>query len=244
MNNKRLPIFQRFGSEDSQDVDCLVFVGEIPLRTAEFHHLCRDFQVQLSELYPNDVINVNIAVMESGRLTKVFKGCLDETNNALYLTYKLHPQCFENQITHLIPRNIEHKLHRASRIILSYLSRTNAREIVKAALNSTIFEKIDALNKIDLLSLDFSQVAKKQNLEDVYKSIAFQFGQSLALMEGVEIYTKKELITFYPELEPFINRIEEANLSILSSYYLIFAQKLIELKTKFVHEYESEFSEA
>lgn len=241
MINANNIVFQRFGSADSEDVDILVFVDEIPSATNACHILCKELELRLSTVFQNKILNINLGIAQNGRLTKVFKGALDETNNALFFTYNLHEQHFENQISKTIPRNVEHKLHRASRIILSHLSRTNERERIKKALNGNIFFKIDVIFELNLMNLDFSQATKKQKRVDVYKSIAFQLGQSLALLDGIEIYTKQEQINHYPDLSTYINRQEDCSLLNLNDYFHLFGKKLMAMKSDFIHENESAF---
>src|SRR4051794_15535102 len=49
---------------------------------------------------------------------------------------------------------------------------------------------------------------------------AFQLAQSLLLIEGIEIYSKREVADNIPELEPFMYRKPEVlnNLSIINKY--------------------------
>lgn len=234
-------LFQRFGSADSLDIDCMVFVSQLPETTMECAKLCMKNDAELSRLFPDKKVNSNLGVVAHGFLVEVFKGAIDETNNSMFRTFSLHKQLFENQITKLVERNVELKLHRASRIILSYLSRTNKREQIKWALNGNIHDKIEVLQKLSLTELDFSSIKIKNSQEDIYKIIAFQIGQSLALLEGKEIYTKQELTEEFPKLSPYMNRITGTQLSELDAYFTSLGKKLVELQSTFLCENESKF---
>lgn len=73
-----------------------------------------------------------------------------------------------------------------------------------------------------LRQIDFTKIGNKLGVEDykvrsitfvilktntaAKKFFAFQFGQALALINGKDIYTKKEIADLYPHLHPFIYR--------------------------------------
>ena len=60
-----------------------------------------------------------------------------------------------------------------------------------------------------LEQLDFSvpvDFGKNGLPADIYKSIAFQLGQVLALIEGIELYTKEDICSYYPPLAPALRR--------------------------------------
>jgi len=234
-------LFQRFGSADSLDIDCMVFVSRLPETTMGCAELCKKNDAELSRLFPDKKVNSNLGVVAHGVLVDVFKGTIDETNNSMFKTYALHEQRFENQITKLVERHVELKLHRATRIILSYLSRTNKREPIKWALNGNIHDKIEVLQKLSLAELNFSSIEIKNSQEDLYKIIAFQIGQSLALLEGKELYTKQELTEEYPKLSPYINRNMATQLYELNEYFTFFGKKLVELQSTFLYQNEYEF---
>ena len=50
------------------------------------------------------------------------------------------------------------------------------------------------------------------------KTYAFQIGQTLALMNGKEYYTKKDIGIEYPELKPFLQRENDSDISVLETY--------------------------
>jgi hypothetical protein len=75
-----------------------------------------------------------------------------------------------------------------------------------ANLHKAAFSKIDYCNALSF------------GIEDL-KYVAFQLGQTLSLMDGIELYTKKSISALYPDLEPFMTRSESrAKRSVLNHY--------------------------
>ena len=69
---------------------------------------------------------------------------------------------------------------------------------------------------------------KKEKVEDIYKVMAFQFGQVFSLIDNHESdsYTKNGIIKNYPDLKNIINRgsISNSDLETLNSYLHRFTQ--------------------
>ena len=202
-------IFQIFGSADSQDIDVAVFVEEIPNIKAS-SLLCASFREDLSELLRTDKeVNTNIAVLKDGQLIDVYKGTTDELNNALLATYALHEQIHPCQIMYKLDRDVTLKMLRCARKLLSYFSRTEHRIRIKEALRSDFKTKIEMLKTIE--PDKYTDFGKKGSLIDFRKTAAFQLGQTLDLMKGKELYTKRGVAIAYPELENLLLRKEGAN---------------------------------
>lgn len=199
--------FQIFGSENSTDYDVMVFVDSMPQNIDIGHQWCKGFNDDLSHILTDKPLNSNFGIVVDGQVTEVFKGTPDEVNNALYYTYEHHTQYTHNLITHTVDRDIELKLMRVYRCILSFFSRSHLRTTVKMALKSDIFKKYSTLGLIDFVEItEFPH--KKESLQDIYKVIVFQYGQLFSLLDGYEedSYTKNGIIKNYPELEPMLNR--------------------------------------
>jgi len=198
-----------FGSEDSTDLDILYIVRELP-DLQEFKKL--DSQKEPLTKVEKVLVresgkkpNRNFATLDEDgiRLAEVVVGIPDETNNAVVYTYSLHDQAYP-LILVPVERDIWLKAIRAVRVILTYNTRTAMRKEVKAALKSgSLSRRLDVLRKLPL-EPPFNK--KKLSDRDILKSIAFQLGQTLALMDGKELYTKKEIARTFPELEPFLYR--------------------------------------
>ena len=204
------------GSEDSTDVDVHYVFDKMP----SFQE-CKDFcDSDKSE-------NRNIITIENGIVTNVYKGTTDEINNALLKTYSLHQQEYPLLIEHKVERNKILKVIRSVRIILSHLSRSQYRPIIKAALKSDNWnERLNVLNTIKLHEINFDSLNKHLNKLDICKVIAFQIIQCFALLvDNIEIYTKSEAASYNPDLKSFLYR-EEHELYTLDYYIKIFVQTL------------------
>jgi hypothetical protein len=226
MENK----FYIFGSKDSLDYDVLVQVDYIPKDIDKAHNICKHFNTQLSTLLKDKELNSNLAIIEMGKIIKVFKGTSDELNNVIFYTYNNHKQYYPNPITSPLRRDIDEKILRVARFILSFYSRTNLRKEIKNALKNDLKVKLEVLKKIDFVQMqDFS--GKKEKKEDIYKVLAFQFGQVFSLIDGYEkdSYEKDGIIKNYSNLKNIIKRKElnNSDMEILNSYLYRFI-KLIE----------------
>lgn len=206
-----------FGSEDSQDYDVLVVVDDIPQNIDAAHNICKQSNDQLSEKYPDKPLNCNLIVLEGGVVTKVFKGTPDEVHNALFYTYDLHAQEFDLPIYSPVQRDLNEKILRVARFILSFFSRTHLRIEIKEALRGSLQQRMEALEKIDFVNMqDFP--GKKEKKEDIYKVIAFQFGQVFSLIDyGVDAhsYTKSDIKINFPNLGKLIDRKKVSNIDLM-----------------------------
>ena len=85
--------------------------------------------------------------------------------------------------------------------------------------------KLDILKQIDFVTMtDFPE--KKEKTEDIYKVLAFQFGQVFSLLDGYQSdsYTKNGIIKNYPYLTNTLNRgkINMEDLMVLNHYLKFF----------------------
>lgn len=236
------PIYQIFGSENSLDLDLVFFVEEMPETIAEKLSLVKELTNFIAAHFPEKVINANLAVCRNGHLIEVYKGTTDELNNSLFHTYGFHQQQYSNQINKLLKRDINLKFLRSTRMILSFLSKTEYRPVIKSALKGDLDEKIQALEKIELKHID-SFEKDKNNLDSI-KSIAFQLGQSISLHDGKELYTKNEIANAFPDLKKYLFREENTDFGNLQQWLLNFVMILktrsFEMKNKEEYKYEDE----
>lgn len=205
-------IFQIFGSKSSEDYDVMVFVDEIP-SIEDAKDLCHKFnKILFMKFVDNGMeirpLNCNIAVIKDGIVTAVHKGSVSEVNNSLIMTYDLHKQFHEQQVKRLVERDVDIKIMRSARFMLMYLSRSDYRFDVKIALKSNFVKKLKTLETIDL-SKTHHLGDKSIEWFDYLKSISFQIGQSISLMNGFELYTKESLSEMFPELECMLMRTGE-----------------------------------
>lgn len=195
------PLFNIFGSEDSVDYDVMIQVPEIP-SISDSKSLCLSQDDHLKNILGSEKkINSNLAVIENGIIVKVFKGVPMECNNSIFRTYKYHRQYFPLFIerTFWDPSYPALKSARALRILLSFLSRTEHRTIVKEALRGNAMDKITTLRRINISDIkDFGK--NNQDKLEINKTIAFQLGQTIAILDGTEIYTKTDIGDLFPKL--------------------------------------------
>ena len=193
------------GSEDSTDVDVFYIFDSLPSKNE-----CKIF---CSE---NPAENRNIIVVKDGVVTDVYKGTPDEVNNSLIDTYDLHPQEYALCINRRLERDFTIKAVRAVRSVLSCISRTQYRSEVKFALISDFETRLRTLESIDFSTIDFNGLRHTMSREDLLKTIAFQIGQTMALAEGVELYTKSSIAEKYPALRQFLYRDKSSSVDVLN----------------------------
>jgi len=213
--------FYIFGSENSQDYDIIVAVDEIPRNIDAAHNICKEWNQKLSKILPDKPLNCNLGVFENGKLVDVFKGTVDELINVLYYTYDNHKQFYPNPITEPIQRDVDEKILRVARFILTFYSRTHLRHLIKPALRGDLIKKLEVLKKIDFTEMtEFP--GKHEKVEYVWKVIAFQFGQVFSLIDGHESdsYSKNGIIKNYPDLKNILNRqpLKYSDLETLNKY--------------------------
>ncbi len=231
--------FQIFGSKTSQDIDVIVFVDTIIDNPYYALEECKVYDKKIAEFLKTDKkVNSNLAIVENGIIKKVLKGTEDEVNNSLIRTYDLHEQYFPNHIRAFIQRDIDLKILRTGRVLLSLISRTEYRPIVKLALQKDFKERVEALYQCDITKFQSkSLINKNVSWDDFIKVYAFQIGQTLGLLDGLELYTKEEIIDAYPELKPYILRDVDYKLDTLEKWKIIFLDRVKNLKLKSYIEY-------
>ena len=222
-------LYNIFGSADSIDTDIMVLVHSLP-SIEECKNLCASFEQQFNfeSKLGNKEFNVNLAIVKDGVIVDCFKGSPDECNNAIFYTYKLHQQFCPCLVDRIVPRDIELKIARSVRELLSFLSRTEHREEIKRALKGSFREKLDTLHNIDISLLN-DLGKNNQTLADFYKTVAFQIGQCLPLLsnlESHEFYTKSEIANYCPILKPALYRDESLNKQSIENVKLLFVNML------------------
>lgn len=213
--------FYLFGSEDSTDYDVLIQVDNIPQDIDKAHNICKYYNDVLSKILTDKELNCNLGVFKDGHLVNVFKGTVDELNNVIFYTYDNHKQFFPNPISTLVERDIDEKILRVARFIITFYSRTELRPLIKAALRGDLRQKLEVLKKIDFSTM-VSFPGKKEKIEDIYKVLAFQFGQVFSLIDGHESdsYTKNGIIKNYSNLSNLLKRgdLSDKDMQVLNLY--------------------------
>lgn len=228
--------FYIFGSENSLDYDVIIDVKDIPQNIDAAHNICKYWNAELSKILTDKPLNCNLGTFEDGTLVDCFKGTVDELNNCIFYTYANHKQYFPNPISNAVVRDVDEKILRVARFLITFYSRTHLREKIKAALRGDLRLKLSVLKEIDFVSMT-QFPGKKEKTEDIYKVIAFQFGQMFSLVDGYDSdsYTKNGVIKNYPELATFLNRnvITTTDLEALNKYLKRFID-LIESKIDYI----------
>jgi hypothetical protein len=100
-------------------------------------------------------------------------------------------------------------------MILSFLTKTTYRGIIKQALNTDIQTKLEVLKNIDLNNI--SDFGKQVDVIEIKKTIAFQLGQTILLNRGIEVYTKDEVAANFNVLKPYLYRDVQTNFTDLQN---------------------------
>jgi hypothetical protein len=199
--------YYRFGSADSIDIDVLVDHPEATGQEKDKDIICA-----LKNQFPRIADwNINIISIENGLVVKSIpsKGSPDGVNNSLYETFHLHEQKYSFPLTQRLERNIDAAIEKCLTAIFTFYKRTNQdkfyKSIPKEIKNgeATLKDRLDKLNQFDFNLLPYDDDMRNRN---AFKSIAFHIGQTLSLINGIEIYTKADLVYLHPELSPIIKR--------------------------------------
>lgn len=208
-----------FGSSDSNDIDVLI---EHPDSTSRDEDA--KIVIRLKENYP-EIKNwdINIIKIENGIIinSMPLKGLPDSVHNSLFDTYKFHQQKNELPLTKRVNRNIENAVNVClNRIFIFYkngLQIEYYKSIPKEIKNGKagIEKRLEFLKDFDFQLSPFVDNTKTL---DFYKSITFRIGQTISLIENIEIYTKDDFKKQHPILSDIIDRKILDDYSILNTY--------------------------
>lgn len=204
--DKLLPIVDNFGNVVVNDIDMVV-------NTTEIYN--DNFYKKLISYFHRIKVDLNFIKIENGIVSWTYKGTVDEVHNMLNLPTK-------------VDRDIGLKVLRTLRGIISHTSRTEYRKYCKETLKSNnINDKIEFLDKV--YDVDIFSKNEKIHETDFKKFITFQLCQTIALIEGTEIFTKKECKEMFINSDIFLNRVSGTY-----PYYIIHLMKrfLKQLKEK------------
>lgn len=199
--------YYRFGSKDSIDIDVLVNHPEATGQEKD-----KNIINALKNQFPGIADwNVNIISIENGVVVKSIpsKGSPDGVNNSLFETYHLHEQKFPFPLERKLDRNVDAAIEKCLTAIFTFFKRTNQEEFYKSIPKeikngeAPMKERLAKLSEFDFNLLPYDDDMRNRN---AFKSIAFIIGQTLSLLNGIEIYTKSDLILNHVELTDFILR--------------------------------------
>jgi len=233
--------YELFGSADSLDLDIVFFTQKLGA-IQENLELTKSLATYLElDVRKGKKINANLASLSHGTVSDVYKGTGDELNNALLATYNLHPQQHELLIKRTLARDKELKLLRTMRKILSSFSRTVHRQKIKSALKNGFPAQLIFLKNNDLTN---DEALAIQHQPDIWKIIIFAIAQVLALEQENELYTKKAIAIFFPELESIIYRHPKPDRKVLRRYlnqFIEIAEYYVSngMRSAFEYKYQS-----
>lgn len=211
------PTYQIFGSKSSEDLDVCFFVDSLDGIRGN-HEIVKMYTKQ-TVFNTSKPVNANLAIVQNGIITENFKGSADELNNALFTTYNLHDQVYKNHIQRLVSRNLESRIVRCARTLVGNFTRTDLRVQAKAALRANVVIQLEFLDTIQFKK--YTDFGKNGSVIEVYKTLAFQLGMTLALLNDKEVYTKEAIIALFPELENYLMR-KDQNSEALQKHLKLF----------------------
>lgn len=223
--------YYRFGSHDSIDIDVLV---EHDKSTGEEKD--KDLISILKAKHASIANwNINIIAIENGVVVKSIpsKGSPDGVNNSLFHTYCYHEQKFKLPLTRKVDRDVRQAIEKCLTAIFTFYKGTKLKELYKSIPkevkngNSDFTNRIEWLNKINFNNIPYEESVDNTN---AYKAIAFHIGQTISLIDGVEVYTKRDLIERHPQLSSIIKRDNQSDLNELNNKLRDLVKKIIHFK--------------
>ncbi len=192
-----------FGSANSQDTDVLLACEAIPDQ-----HMAHEW-IQAYKQHHQVSWNINLITIQQGLVTDTIssKSTIDGIHNALYETYSLHPQVHPLPLHGKVNRHLLLNIYRCIRTILTFCTRTHYRTQIRPTLKGLhpFHHKLQSLAVLDFTTLTTFDAKYTADI-DIWKTIPFYLGQTLSLMNGIEIYTKDTLVTHHPQFANFIYR--------------------------------------
>ncbi len=183
--------FFRHGSPNSVDTDLIYLFPQKP-----DPKVAKDFLKDGEKLDQDR----NIITIKDGIVNYCYIGIIDSVNNALLTTYSMHEQQFELPIMHRIKRVVAMKVNETLLHVLVKLRKIpSIRERVVQAIQSYDFHfRKTTVSELDITKLDLDA--------DTIKTLTFRFCQTIALMNGIECFTKDVTIEQFPDIKSLLYR--------------------------------------
>lgn len=195
-----------YGSHDSTDKDVVFYLDKLPIFIEDRKRLTALIKKELKVDW-----NPILAKVENGIVVDCTypKASPESLNNSIFDTYNYHKQDFLCPVTRLVERNVILAIYKTIRLLLTYLTRTEHRTLIRP----TVHWSFDLKLKIrKLQTIDFSMLEKfnQPNMKevDIWKTWCFYVVQNKALLSGQQIYTKLNAIEYEPNSYNFIYRKE------------------------------------
>ncbi|KAL0485330.1 hypothetical protein AKO1_002927 [Acrasis kona] len=207
--SKTIPFF-RHGSHNSVDVDLLYLFDHIPPPKE-----AQNF-IFVGERLGEDR---NIFTIKDGVVNFCQVGIVDSMNNALLQTYPLHKQLFPLPIIQAVKRAVPMKINETIKnTLVKIRNADNLRDIIVPAIKSYDFE----IRRQVFGGVDFAGTTLDL---DTIKNITFRLGQTLALIQGHECFTKDDVIKLFPDMKPLIYREKDLDKNVMNKYKDIFMKE-------------------
>ena len=133
--------FAIFGSHDSEDLDVMYFVDELPTLQE-----CKRLAAQLEAQHQSTKeVDVNLCVVKDCHVVTTYKGTVDEVNNMLHYTTNMHVQPSTFPEIKAMDRNI-----RSNKSMQNYAHGANC-----VHLNSCFIDRHCSMKNCNLPSLCF-----------------------------------------------------------------------------------------
>jgi len=225
----------------STECDVMVCIDKAPVKIHMCHKICDGLKEPLGSIIMTDkVLNINLCTVatvdDKTHIDWVFKGTPDECNNSVFTTYGFHKDlqqhpCFINMT---MDRNVTIKIVRSTRATIGLFSRSSLndesiRSAVKAALTTKTHQLRERIKIMRTLDFEHITLPKKAVPVNVWKTVAFQIGQTMALLETDEVFSKYGVAQKYPSLTCYLRRDVDADLESLTEFKNKYLAKLDEL---------------
>ncbi|MFD2603474.1 hypothetical protein [Flavobacterium suzhouense] len=218
-----------FGSKDSLDIDVMI-------NHPQASGIERDKELinDIKQKYPSTTDwNINIITIDNGVVTNTIpsKGNPDGVNNSLYETYNLHKQKYPFPLLNKVERDCNTAIEKCLSYIFTFYKNTECKNLYKYIPKeikngkAEISIRLEHLKNIDLTHLPYLEDIKNKN---AFKSLAFNIGQTISLINGIEIYTKSDLVYYHINLSSFIKRESIGDLKIINQKKEELIQKIKE----------------
>lgn len=196
-----------YGSKDSTDIDAVVYLDTIPTVIEDKKNLTNAIKKECGVDW-----NLIIARAANGIIQECTypKASPDSLNNAIFNTYHLHEQEWNSEVIFSVKRNIPLAIYKTITIVLTYLTRTHYRKLIRPTLNYSfgIDIKLEHLSQIDFETINGFNQDNASDI-DIWKTLPFYLVQNVALLNAVELYSKQTIVDYEPKAKPFLYRQEQ-----------------------------------
>lgn len=200
-----------FGSPNSVDIDVMI---DHPM--ARNFHGDKQIVAELKATYPAiETWDINLVRIANDKIVYAQKGLVDCCHNSLYGTAGFHNQNFEIPLKTPVKRNLPLAVADCVVTLLMATKKKPHKEFYKNQVSPALKSPEWATRTSVLAAVDFDipLIDVVSENSKYLKSLAFDLGQTISLLNGIEIYTKQEIIDNHPILADLINRVPVANIN-------------------------------